>query len=233
MHKKSILINFIFAICLFFVFPIKAYAAEVSVFFGSESYEVQKGMEFNVGVYIEAEESIGKYDIEIEYDITRLEYISGADAANDGILDFRGIGNSKNIKYWLTFRATDSGEAGLNVNKAIVNGKLTGDEDELTVSKFVFAPITISGGDNDKASFRQFIDERAAEAAKIENRYPVLGTVSVNDTQMYLLDHKQYIPETADWKYSLTEGSFGGTLVTFLTDAESRIQVMYLMDEAE
>lgn len=237
MRKSSIFIKWIFALCMLLSFSIKAYAAEATVTFGSDSYSVEKGSEFNVGVYIDSEEKIGTYDIELEYDTTRLEYISGAENSAEGVITLKGTGIDDSIRYWLTFKALDGGEAGLAVTKAIVNRSVADGGETIDVSILTFAPINVTGSADDKPSFKQAMEEKAAmaaqeEALKIENRYPILGKVSVNGTTMYLPDYRQFVPEEVKWSPIVVDGTFLGSSATYLTDKESQLYVLYLLDEA-
>ena len=75
---------FLIIICV--SFPVKIYAADAVVIFGSDSYEKESGEEFPIGVYIDGDSEIGYYKVEIEYDRERLKYLEGASDEKDGKL---------------------------------------------------------------------------------------------------------------------------------------------------
>lgn len=130
--------------------PAGVYAAEkATVTFGSNRYEKKSGDTFPVGVYLKAKETIGDYHIEIKYDRLRLEYVKGADEADAaaGVMILEGNGNSKEVKYWLQFKAISGGEAFIEISSAEVirqNGE--GDE-AFTIAEYSSAPIHIKGED--------------------------------------------------------------------------------------
>lgn len=62
---------------------------------------------------------IGVYDVQLQYDTARLEYVSGAEAEADGIVTLTGTGWGTEVTYSnLTFRAIAAVEAGISVKSA-------------------------------------------------------------------------------------------------------------------
>lgn len=131
---------------MMFACTVIGYAASGSVTFGSTSYSVEAGKEFNIGVYVKSDVNVGAYTFSITYDSDKIEYISGADAASEGILSFAGYPNSKNTKIWLTFKAKASGTCTIAVTSPYIGPSDASYGDSLTISKASSAPITIKGG---------------------------------------------------------------------------------------
>ena len=79
--NKIVLI--IAAFCLtvtLFYNPADVYAASGSVTFGSESYEAENNSQFQIGVYLKGDSGMGSYHVELEYDNSRMDYVSGAES---------------------------------------------------------------------------------------------------------------------------------------------------------
>ncbi len=131
---------------MMFACTIIAHAASGSVTFGSSSYSVKAGDEFNIGVYVKSDVNVAAYTFNITYDTTKLEYISGADGGGNGTLSFAGYPNSDYKKYWLTFRAKESGSCTIKVTNPYLGPTDTAYGDSLTISQASSAPITITGG---------------------------------------------------------------------------------------
>lgn len=158
--KKYIAV--IFAVTLFICsYPIKTYAAEASVTFGSNWYDGENGEEFPVGVYIKGDSAITSYHVELQYDNLRLQYISGADEVDEenGLLIFEGNASSDGVKLWIIFEAISGGEASLKVVSATatsING------DNFTMTSLQEVPVHLSGEDTvgENKTFQQVEDER-------------------------------------------------------------------------
>ncbi len=131
---------------MMFACTIIAHAASGSVTFGSSSYSVKAGDEFNIGVYVKSDVNVAAYTFNITYDTAKLEYISGADGGGNGTLSFAGYPNSNYKKYWLTFRAKESGSCTIKVTNPYLGPTDTAYGDSLTISSASSAPITITGG---------------------------------------------------------------------------------------
>ncbi len=131
---------------MMFAFTVVGYAASGSVTFGSNSYSVEAGKEFNIGVYVKSDVNVGAYTFSITYDSDKIEYVSGADAASAGILSFAGYPNSTYKKIWLTFKAKEAGSCTIAVTNPYLGPSDSSHGDSLTISKASSAPITIKGG---------------------------------------------------------------------------------------
>lgn len=133
--------------------PLQVFAADASVTFGSNWYEWEEGEIFPVGVYINGESGIGKYEVTIQYDTRHMEYVDGAVEADieNGLLTLAGTGTDDNIKYWLQFRAINTGEASLTVAGAFIYpADIPEGEEEreaFRITQMSSAPVRISGND--------------------------------------------------------------------------------------
>lgn len=66
----------------------------------------------------------------------------------------------------------------------------------------------------------------------IDTDIPILTAVDTGDGQLkYVVDHGEYVPDAVTWEYQTVKGSFGGRQVTFLTNAEGTVRILYLMEE--
>ncbi len=68
----------------------------------------------------------------------------------------------------------------------------------------------------------------------IETDIPILAAVDMkNEETLYIVDHSQYVPPSADWNYSIWVDSYEGRRISFLTNAERTVRLLYLMDGEE
>ncbi len=157
-----------------FVRPLYVYAADATVTFGSNWYNKKSGDTFPVGVYLKADAAIGNYYIEIKYDNLRLEYVDGADEADEenGVLVLEGNRNSREIKFWLRFKAISGGEAYVEVDYAEAVLRNSADDELFNITEYDSAPIHISGEDTAAAIEAQMEAEaeRAEQAEEEQER---------------------------------------------------------------
>lgn len=148
-----------------YLFSVEVYAADAVTAFGSNYYTGTAGEgEFPLGIYIRSDEAIGEYHLELRYDNTRLDYISGADDEEDGLLTLDGTGNGTEVKVLLYFEAVSGGGAGIVFTAAEVYGAENGER--LAITEYDYAPITIAGEDTAGASFEDLLDEMENEDAE-------------------------------------------------------------------
>ena len=148
--------------------PVSVYAAaEATVTFGSNWYDKKSGNTFPVGVYLKAEEAIGDYHIEIKYDRLRLEYVTGADEADEenGVIILEGNGNSRECKYRLQFKAISGGEAFIEVSSVEMMLQNSEEDEAFTVSNYTSAPVHIKGEDT-AALVEEELERQAEEAER-------------------------------------------------------------------
>lgn len=241
----------ILAVVIMIIPAMKSYAGDVSVTFDQESYEIRENTDFDVEVNIKASGGIGYYHIEIVYDAGRIEYRSGADALKeDGVLVLEGTGMSDSISYDLKFYSAHSGTAGIVVDSAEMYGGELNLYEVYTLDAHSTATITVDGTDilgydyikdyNDKLAEVEAEKEatsEAEEAAKAEEFAQTvagqsLGKVTVADgNTLYVVDHSALVPSDISWKYKLVPGTYQGQDVTYLTDIDENVRILYLMDD--
>ncbi len=152
-----------------FVRPLYVYAADATVTFGSNWYNKKSGDTFPVGVYLKANAAIGDYHIEIKYDSLRLEYVDGADTVDEenGVLILEGNQNSREIKFWIRFRAISGGEAYIEISSAEATLRNSADGEVFNITEYDSAPVHLSGEDTAAESEAQIAAE--VEMAEAEH----------------------------------------------------------------
>ncbi len=135
------------------------YAANGNVTFGSDSYSVEEGKDFNVGVYVTCEKPVTSYHVELYYDSSKLTYVSGANAVDteNGILVFEGNAAEPEFRFWLTFTAAATGDAAFEVRnssifaladpvegEAVDGEEVTAEPEPVTITSEGVAPITVN-----------------------------------------------------------------------------------------
>ena len=83
----------------------RVYAQEAAVVFGEEEYLVGEGA-FVIDVLLRAEGNIGAYQVSLRYDTDRMEYVSGAEEASEGVITLEGTGFGSEVSYTLEFRTS-------------------------------------------------------------------------------------------------------------------------------
>lgn len=244
--KQSSTKKWIVALCaavwmVFFFRPVQVYAGTAEVTFGSDSYSKKSSEQFQIGVYIRGDTGIGTYYVEMEYDTTRMEYLGGADDEQDGVIILRGTGLREEVKYMLDFRSIGGGEAGISVRYADIQTAEENGGEDFEVVTLGYAPVRIEGDDESGIPFPDTISESEetepdskAELYGIETDIPIVAAVDMkNEETLYLVDHSQYVPPSVDWNYSIWVDSYEGRQISFLTNAERSVRLLYLMDGEE
>lgn len=140
------------------------YAAEATVHYGSNWYNKRNNQTFPIGLYISSDEAIGTYHIELKYDQLRMDYVSGADEADEenGILTFDGTGRGNEVKLWLQFTAVSGGDTQFEV----LNAEAYPADDESAAFDIIdegTVDIHIEGEDTAAAVYEQMEQERQEE----------------------------------------------------------------------
>ena len=208
--------------------PTDVYAATGSVTFGSESYETQNNSQFQIGVYLKTESKMGSYHVELEYDNSRIDYMGGADSEENGVITLEGVGVSNEIKYMLSFESKSGGDAYIKVKNAVIYTSQAGSTEQFDVTNLSEAPIKISG--EDTGAPRQ--DEQQQQyVGPFETTVPHLEpAIKMNNTDYYVVDSNQYVPDSVKWKYTLVPGKLGDMDVTFLSNGANDIYFLTLVD---
>ena len=223
--------------------PEMVFAAEASVTFGSEAYEARNQDTFPVGVYIQGDEGIGDYHVELKYDNKRLEYVSGATSEENGILIFEGNMGRDNIRYRLLFRTLSGGNAGIQIVSADIIGRGEEPEEfEVTLADTVF--VTIEGEDTvgegtvgeDVPEDRK-IDENGLDTegnfhpeAVSFTDVPLAGLTELEEQRFFIVNLSSYEPDEVDWTHKTDTLFYEGESYICLTDAGGTTKFLYLMD---
>lgn len=207
--------------------PTDVYAATGSVTFGSESYEAQNNSQFQVGVYLKTESKMGSYHVEVEYDKSRMEYTGGAESEANGVITLEGIGVSNQIKYMLSFRTISGGDAYIKVKNAYIYTSDANSTEQFDMTELDEAGIKIEGEDTGTAR----TEEPTEYVGTFETDIPHLEpSIKLNDTDYYVVDSNQYVPESVSWKYVLVPGKLGNMDVTFYSNEAQDIFFLSLVD---
>ena len=207
--------------------PTDVYAATGSVTFGSESYEAQNNSQFQVDVYLKTESKMGSYHVEVEYDKSRMEYTGGAESEANGVITLEGIGVSNQIKYMLSFRTISGGDAYIKVKNAYIYTSDANSTEQFDMTELDEAGIKIEGEDTGTAR----TEEPTEYVGPFETDIPHLEpSIKLNDTDYYVVDSNQYVPESVSWKYVLVPGKLGNMDVTFYSNEAQDIFFLSLVD---
>lgn len=163
--QKMMLIVLLFAVILGRMgVTLNVHAAEATVTFGSNWYNKSSGDTFPVGVYLKAGAAIGDYHIEIKYDRLRLQYVEGADDADEenGVLILDGNQNGRELKFWIQFKAISGGEAMIEISAAEVKLRNSEEGESFNITAYDSAPVHIKGED----TVAQAEESRGQEASQ-------------------------------------------------------------------
>lgn len=229
--NKIVLI--IAAFCLtviLFYNPADVYAASGSVTFGSESYEAENNSQFQIGVYLKGDSGMGSYHVELEYDNSRMDYVSGAESEANGVITMEGIAVSNEVKYMLSFKAKSGGDAYVKIKNAIIYTSTAGSTEKLEISQLPEAAIKISG--EDTGSPRQEEQTQQIQyTGPFETDVPHLEpAIKMNNTEYYVVDSNQSVSEEIGWSYKLVPGKLGNLDVMFISNEENDIFLLGLVN---
>lgn len=133
-----------FILILLTVPVIHVQAASAEIHYGSESYEWTLDQDYKIGVYLETDEMIDSYMIQIAYDPERLQYIDGAELVEDGLLVIQGgSGTRSQYRQMLRFRPIAAGKTQVSIVQASVTGGL--ESSALEISQLPEVQVTVAG----------------------------------------------------------------------------------------
>lgn len=242
MKKKNKIVEILFIMAVAFILIIsdrgKVYAADAVVSFGKDSYSVNMDDTFEIEVTIKADGNIGVYKVELQYDTGRLEYVSGAEAEEDGVITLEGTGFGNEITYDnITFKAIGGGNAGLKVKGAKIysNGE---EAESYAMGSQETLLINVDGTDTgEKSFFEQLMDEEETQTSSdtygLETEVPVVGSIKKGNQLLYVVDIADYTPQIDLWDYKLVTDSYAGESLTFFSDQARNVRVMLIMDGDE
>lgn len=154
--------------------PLSVQAKEASVTYGSEGYEATAEDVFKIGVYIHADSTDFIYDVNMQYDPEKLEYLGGADGGGNGSIQFSGHSDSEQKKYMLLFRALAEGESSVSITGAnvVVNATAVPTEGEnqdsavpaaAQITAMASAPVTIRTKEQTQEQAEELPEESTEE----------------------------------------------------------------------
>ena len=224
------------ALCLtvtLFYNPADVYAASGSVTFGSESYEAENNSQFQIGVYLKADSGMGSYHVELEYDNSRMDYVSGAESEANGVITMEGIAVSNEVKYMLSFKTKSGGAAYVKIKNAIIYTSTAGSTEKLEIAQLPEAAIKISG--EDTGSPRQEEQPQQIQQTQytgpFETDVPHLEpAIKMNNTDYYVVDSNQSVSEKIGWSYKLVPGKLGNLDVMFISNEANDIFMLELVN---
>lgn len=230
MRKKrilSVICAGMLAAGAFFQSGVNVNAAITAITFETENYEINNGDEITIRVYLDSDTNIGAYHAEVSYDSYRLEYIGGGDSQKTGKVILEGTGYGENVVYKLTFKAISGGQAKISCVGADIRVEGADASKKQQVKTAENLSIVISGEDTAVAKENK-------QVYGVDSDIPLCGVVDTEDgSRYYIVDHFRYIPDAVDWDYYTTEGVYGDSTYTFLTNKEKSVKLLYLMDADE
>lgn len=115
-------------------------AAGKNFYFGSEQYEWNLGEESPIGIYAGADEGVNRVEMEVQYDPERLEYISGGELIQAGIVRINVAETAvQEYQEMLYFTPLVSG----NTEIIIRHGVIENISGETEITEAVKAPIQV------------------------------------------------------------------------------------------
>lgn len=113
------LAGLILAVCLAVpVFGTVAFAADGVLMYSDPSTKVGENVSIDLVVRSNSGETVGNVQVNMNYDPTALEFVSGEGFTADGsgVLTYSGTGSGAELRVPMTFRALKAGEAKVNVD---------------------------------------------------------------------------------------------------------------------
>lgn len=186
--------------CFAFIIVVKlpVMAATGTVTYGSDSYQWDEGTENPIGIYITGDETIASFELCVQYDPSRLEYVSGASEQQGNLLFIRGAGSDQSYRVMLYFRTRRAGRTYIGVVSASA----------LTVEKEVLVeqpPVTtVSGNEQppepqiemvaDVFSFGEFTSAPVVVNAPVEEGSSYLADLAVEPVGL-----TDFVPEISEY----------------------------------
>lgn len=118
--QNCILLLLLLAMPFWGLTEVNVHAQNASVSYGSAEYVPTENKEFDIGLYIRCDAPDFVYTVTMQYDPSRMEYLGGADSAENGVLRFAGNGSGGERRYMLSFCALAEGECTVSVTDVSV-----------------------------------------------------------------------------------------------------------------
>lgn len=163
--------------------PYTVLADKAEAAFGSESYTPQAGVSFPMGIYIKADEAIGKGQTEVKYDPEMLEYVTGGNLIEEGLIRLtyeNAVGNQAREDIQLIPKAGGQTEV------AIISAQATGIQgNEMQITNMQKVPVILPAADTCKLN-KLTVNGTTVEMEKLEQnqaQIEVSGEVETADVQ--------------------------------------------------
>lgn len=163
--------------------PYTVLADKAEAAFGSESYSPEAGMSFPMGIYINADEAIGQGQTEVKYNPEMLEYVTGGEMVEEGLVRLtyeNAVGNQ--VREDIQFLP----KAGGYTEVEIVNAQATGIQgNEMQITKMQKVPVQLPVADTCKLN-RLTVNGITIDMEKLERNQAqseVSGEVEKADIQ--------------------------------------------------
>lgn len=197
----------------------EAYAAQTEITLEEEQTDNGNGY-IEVNVSISSDSNIGTYKVELEYDYNRLEYVSGAENEENGIITLEGTGFGTEITYNLFFNPISGGKAGVMVRAAYIFGTGT-DADAYAVEELPTLYVDVAGTDSAETVFDNNNNNNIQSAGALQDGNRLLRIIDIADYD---------IPAEL-WNYKIITDTYNDGTFTFLTDNARNIRVILTMDD--
>lgn len=214
-------------VCLAFIMMVKlpVMAATGTVTYGSDSYQWEEGTENPIGIYINGDETIASFEICVQYDPSRLEYVSGASEQRGNLLYIRGAGDEQSYRIMLRFRTRIAGRTNVNVLSASaltvekevaveppVSVTVSGNEElpepqiEMVAEEFIFdaftaAPVVV------RAEGNSYLADLALEPVGLTDFFPETSEYNIEVPADVDELQVSYIPEDDEAEVTVSDTS--------------------------
>lgn len=205
----------IFGLLLFS--PVTARAAEANAHFGSRSYSKTEGEQFNIGLYLESQETFGDYSLTMTYDPNIMEYVSGATTGGGGSITLSGTADSGYVKVLVSFRALAAGNTALTITEA---SALSAEGEAFSIVNQGSVPLSVSADD---PLYLSGITINGEELAGFEPQlmdYNLAVPYEMDELEVAAVGNEAVISDTrlevGENTISLTLSTRGGTQTVYL-----------------
>lgn len=197
--------------------PMTVRAAEANAHFGSRSYSKTEGEQFNIGLYLESQETFGDYSLTMTYDPNIMEYVSGATTGGGGSITLSGTADSGYVKVLVSFRAIAAGNTALTITEA---SALSAEGEAFSIVNQGSVPLSVSADD---PLYLSGITINGEELAGFEPQlmdYNLAVPYEMDELEVAAVGNEAVISDTrlevGENTISLTLSARGGTQTVYL-----------------
>lgn len=216
------LAGLILAVCLAVpMFGTAAFAAEGVLMYSDPSAKVGDNVSIDLVVKSNSGETVGDVTVDMTYDPSSLEFVSGDGFTADGSgsLTYSGKGSGAELRVPVTFRALKTGEAKLTVNSTTA----TMADGETLELKEGSSTVKIAAADDGTTQ----VEPSAASSAAAGETTDITVTVNGTDYKFSEAFTSRDIPDG----FSETTATFNGAERKFVAN-EAGVMLGYLVDDS-